>query len=501
MSKKKFAFYCFLFSFFSFSYQMLLAKIMILEIGHEVIAFCGTTSLFFYGMALGNFNLKKNRPGNYSLSLIRTEFALATLAFLGSTGIALLFAISRWCTQNATYESYILFYNLGMACAFVCSLGIGFFAGKELPLLEKIGFTNADASSFGKLMLFSYIGAFSGGLLLLLWLVPMFGGLTTLLGMVCVHVISLIGLQPKPIKTILIGLALAFVAYNGNAIETQFSKISYIEHNDANVADGFSRFFMSLDSLNNFTLQRIQTKYQTADIIERTGDNSLALFLNYNYQFDSRYEASYHSAISDSLALHWQPETREILLLGAGDGLMARDLLQRFPGLTQITLVELDPEIINLGNSIPKWKVLNQGALQDSKVKIIVTDAYSFLRNSTKKWDAVVIDFPYPTSFDISRLYSVEFYQHLKRSLNEHGFFVFDFPLREHAAEIFSTLRASGFEHFVGLERGETFVIVSMKNNLKVDELKKLGFQSILSPSQDGTPPNTIDRPTLPRFM
>jgi hypothetical protein len=51
-----------------------------------------------------------------------------------------------------------------------------------------------------------------------------------------------------------------------------------------------------------------------------------------------------------------------------------------------------------------------------------------YVRNTTDKYDAIFIDFPYPNSYDLARLYSLEFYTYVRRALSPDGFVVLDAP-------------------------------------------------------------------------
>jgi predicted membrane-bound spermidine synthase len=48
----------------------------------------------------------------------------------------------------------------------------------------------------------------------------------------------------------------------------------------------------------------------------------------------------------------------------------------------QVTLVELDRDMIELANEHPVFKRLNEGAFHDPRVAIIIADAFSYVRDS-----------------------------------------------------------------------------------------------------------------------
>src|SRR3546814_14941648 len=80
-------------------------------------------------------------------------------------------------------------------------------------------------------------------------------------------------------------------------------------------------------------------------VLTRSG-NDLRLFLNGNLQFSSRDEYRYHEALVHP-ALGRVAEPRDVLILGGGDGLAAREVLKH-PGVESITLVDLDPAMTKL---------------------------------------------------------------------------------------------------------------------------------------------------------
>jgi spermidine synthase len=53
---------------------------------------------------------------------------------------------------------------------------------------------------------------------------------------------------------------------------------------------------------------------------------------------------------------------------------------------------------------------LNNNSLNNSKVKIINTDAFKFIKNTKNKYDFIVADFPDPRDVGTAKLYSKEFY-------------------------------------------------------------------------------------------
>ena len=106
-------------------------------------------------------------------------------------------------------------------------------------------------------------------------------------------------------------------------------------------------------------------------------------------------EYRYHEAwVHPAMASVRRPE--RILLLGAGDGLALREIL-RWPSVRSVTLVELDPLILDIARRHPRLLALNQGSLTHPRVTVLTGDAFTYTRRLDDSFDVVIADFPDPT--------------------------------------------------------------------------------------------------------
>ena len=69
---------------------------------------------------------------------------------------------------------------------------------------------------------------------------------------------------------------------------------------------------------------------------------------------------------------------------------------------------------------------INHNAFVNPRVKVRVGDAYQYIRRSIKIYDAIFIDFPDVTDYDLAKLYSTEFYAMIRKRVRDDGFIVFD---------------------------------------------------------------------------
>lgn len=182
-------------------------------------------------------------------------------------------------------------------------------------------------------------------------------------------------------------------------------------------------------------------------VVVTSGGAGVRLFLNGNLQFHSRDEYRYHEAlVHPAMAAHGAP--KRVLVLGGGDGLAVREVL-RWPGVEQVTLVELDPHMTTLFAQQPLLVALNGGALTHPKVRIVNADAFGWLDTHDEVFDVAIVDFPDPTNFSLGKLYTTSFYERLDRHLSAAGFAVVQTtsPLiaRRSYWTVVTTIEAVGF--------------------------------------------------------
>lgn len=83
-----------------------------------------------------------------------------------------------------------------------------------------------------------------------------------------------------------------------------------------------------------------------------------------------------------------------------------------------------------------------------------IEDAFQFVRRTDQMYDLVLIDLPFPYSYELSLLFSKEFYQMVARHLLTDAVMITDFPLpsgrQDHLSVLLHTLRAAGFERPFG---------------------------------------------------
>jgi spermidine synthase len=157
-------------------------------------------------------------------------------------------------------------------------------------------------------------------------------------------------------------------------------------------------------------------------VVVTASSAGVRLFLNGNLQFHSRDEYRYHETLVHPV-MAAQGAPRRVLVLGGGDGMAAREVL-KYPGVEQVTLVELDPHMTRLFSQHPLLRRLNGDALASPRLRVVNADAYTWLEANTEVFDVIVIDFPDPTNFALGKLYTTSFYQRADQALAAGGYMV-----------------------------------------------------------------------------
>jgi len=98
-----------------------------------------------------------------------------------------------------------------------------------------------------------------------------------------------------------------------------------------------------------------------------------------------------------------------VLIIGGGDGGILREII-KYNSIKNITMVEIDKMVIDLCiKYLPKLN--NNGDIyNDKRLNLIIEDGSKFLKNTTNKYDVVIIDSTDPIGPG-QALFTYEFYQ------------------------------------------------------------------------------------------
>ena len=330
---------------------------------------------------------------------------------------------------------------------------LGFFIGMEIPLIARIReevHQKHLKNNLGTIYGADYVGAGCGAAVWVLFLLT-------------------IDISKASALTAALNLAVGtiFIAYYWEKITWKKTLVIIHVAFFILIAVIYQQGNSWLNQMNNLLyLDKVvysdKTKYQQLTFTERNMGSEqgkvIGFYLNGRLQFSSSDEFVYHSYLV-SPVLAGSARHKNILIIGGGDGLALRDVLQWSP--EHVTLIDLDGELldlftephknlpINLANQIIK---LNHNSLQHKNVEVRKSDAFleiDDLLASGKIFDAIIVDLPDPSHPDLNKLYSVNFYARLKQLLAGDGLIGVQSTSPYHAKESFisvqKTMEAANF--------------------------------------------------------
>lgn len=189
------------------------------------------------------------------------------------------------------------------------------------------------------------------------------------------------------------------------------SHLWFVEHSD-------SKWMVS------YALKKVvyagKTKFQTIEVVD------LELFgrclvLDGKPQSTARDEFIYHEALVHP-ALTTHPNPNKVLIAGGGEGATLREVLRQ-KTVRQAVMIDLDGEVVNLCREhLPQW---HQGAFEDPRAKLIIGDAFAFLKESHEIFDLIISDLTDPAEEGPSLfLFTREFFELAKKRLPPDGLLV-----------------------------------------------------------------------------
>lgn len=443
--------------------EMLLATVSSYVLENTIIQFAIIVGLMMFFMGISQYAQSIIPKKKLIESFISIELTLSLLC-----GFTPLIIYGAFAYTDNHFE--IIQYSLAGS--------IGFLVGFEIPIVLRINEKYADSlpTNISRTTTFDYVGVAFG---LSLWIYLLKKGV----------VITEISFIAAAINLSVAVLALWFFGkYNLLRKKRKWALLWILtalllvfgyQHNREWSALMKQRLFQDKIILDE------QTMFQNVVLTYRKEIDAKYLYLNGQTQFSTADEIRYHEPLVHpvmSLVLG-QPE--KVLILGGGDGMALREIL-KYKNLKSVTLVELDARMIELfrDNTVlaelndyafrdPRVKVINSNAVTPSGVTpvyletdkldknkrnfhektgyvhIMSIDADKFIGEVKGRWDVIIIDLPDPSTVEVAKLYSQEFYMKLRRILTDYGMVAVQSTSPYHAKEAFlginRTIKASGF--------------------------------------------------------
>ncbi len=438
-----------LMAFCSIIYELLLSNTLAIVTGNYIWWQSMTIGLYIGGLGLGAYYSDKLRET--FKSIIRVEVALSFLGVICVVYVYLVHGAYKYLDNlffyASEFHSAIYLQNLFVIrttffiFAQLLTLAIGILSGFEIPLMMRMAKETLGEGDDNDYQIFglNYLGTLLGTVFFAYLFLPKLDVIKTSVAVglinlaICFY--SILRFLSKD-KIRYIGYSLGvlvlalFIGFNEHQITQRYLKFFYympkiLSQNNKDLSDLVRRIDAFPDIERTKSLYQYVDIFNYPDTVDGKTTDATILTLDTNFQFNTATEFYYHQAFAHVSIVMNRKLPKNILLLGGGDGLLLRELL-KYKEIENIDFIELDGKMIDLAKG--RFAKLNQNSLSDPKVKTQVNDGFYFLRNTKNKYDAIFIDFPYPNSYDLARLYSVEFYNYVYKALNDDGFVVLDAP-------------------------------------------------------------------------
>ena len=371
-------------------YELIISAVSSYLVGNSTLQYSITIGLYMCALGIGSFLSKFIRKNLFNW-FANVEIGIGIVGGLSSLTLFL---------ANLYLDSYEIVMYLEI-------IVIGTLAGLEIPLLTRI--IEDDRKdlrvTISSIFSFDYIGGLIGSIAFPMLLLPHLGYFATAFLVGSLNLLAAVLIifryhnrlkHQRLYKFASVGLLLCMM-----------SGMLFAENAGNAVENGLYR---------DTVILRKQTEYQK--IVMTRHKDDMRLYLDGNCQFSSLDEYRYHEALVH-IPMAYAKKQENILILGGGDGLAARELL-KYPD-TKITLVDLDSQMTDLCSEHPHISQLNEGALDNERVTILNMDAYEYLENCEEMYDVILVDLPDPNNESLSKLYTNVFYRLCKQHLAEGG--------------------------------------------------------------------------------
>ncbi|MEX2178901.1 MAG: fused MFS/spermidine synthase, partial [Gemmatimonadaceae bacterium] len=119
------------------------------------------------------------------------------------------------------------------------------------------------------------------------------------------------------------------------------------------------------------------------------------------------------------ITLAHAPDAEHMAVIGHGSGVSSHVLLGS-PRAREVVTIEIEPEMINASKH---FRPANERVFSDPRSLLVIDDAKSYFASSGRAFDLILSEPSNPWVSGVSGLFTVEFYERVKRQLAEGGVF------------------------------------------------------------------------------
>ena len=160
-------------------------------------------------------------------------------------------------------------------------------------------------------------------------------------------------------------------------------------------------------------IQTFDTRYQNIAV----GKIAEQFSVYSNGEVLTSFPDTVEGIIEANLIACQHPHPKNVLILGAGAENLLSQLLAN--GIKKVDYVETDPKLMDLIFSYQSSSDLDP--LNSSAVNRIATDGRLFVKNTSNKYDLVIVNFPDPSTAMLNRFYTKDFFKQLNSIMTPKG--------------------------------------------------------------------------------
>lgn len=221
----------------------------------------------------------------------------------------------------------------------------------------------------------------------------------------------------NPFQTLLLVLTLNMAAAIFLSIHTR-KTLFVVAISMLTLLSGFILLFEDLDTFST----RLQFKGQELVwfgespfgkvVVTKLGDQ-LTFFENRVPLFSTENTVANEETVHYAMVQH--PKPRWVLLISGGVSGTLGEIL-KYGSVEHVDYVELDPLILEVGERFTDL-------LGSSRVEVHNMDGRLFVKRTGRRYDVIIVDLPDPETAQINRFFTLEFFNEIKKILNEDGVF------------------------------------------------------------------------------
>ncbi|MCK4437022.1 fused MFS/spermidine synthase [bacterium] len=273
-----------------------------------------------------------------------------------------------------------------------------------------------DASSIGKVYIYETLGTIAGGIAFTYLLIPYFHSFQIAFAVASLNFI--------------LGMLLLGPFWRHRQI--QIAKIMYIASAAFLVLYAYLMFSPEADRIHHLSIRQQWRGKEVVHYQNSIYGNIAVIQEHEQYTFFSNSIPIITTPVPDitfveefvHLPMLSHSDPQEVLVISGGAGGVINEIL-KYP-VERVDYVELDPLLLRVVKKFPT--PLTQVELTDPRVNIKYTDGRLFIKRTPHKYDLVLVGLSSPSDLQANRLFTMEFFSLVKKTLKEKGILVITSP-------------------------------------------------------------------------